>query len=242
MLFSNTLCFSENKNILVCFSAAVPNRESKAAPFFSGLKVAKELNVPIISISDPSLVLSNNLSLSWYAGNQHLKDLPDRIASLLDFVSSFLDANLVLFGGSGGGFATLSVISKMKSSKVRGVVWNPQTSISLFNEDKVSSYLDIAFLEDRYQMSLYERLESKGITHDLLSIYKDIEAEDSKILYMQNTGDSYHVRRHSKPFMDSLDLIKEGDFTYSSKSGIIFYLNYWGEGHIVPDHVVIISA
>ena len=65
--------FDEKKGFLVCFSGAVTNRECKYAPFFSGLNIAKKLEMPIISISDPSLSISNDCNLAWYAGKERYK-------------------------------------------------------------------------------------------------------------------------------------------------------------------------
>ncbi|WP_201501239.1 hypothetical protein [Psychrobacter cibarius] len=144
--------FEKDRGILICFSAAVPNRSEKSAPFFSGMKIALQMNMPIIAVSDPSLSFSNNLSLGWYAGNENIIDLPKVIANILDQYATTLNTNLILFGGSGGGFAVLSVIDEMETDAT-GVVWNPQTSISEFDPNIVRNYIESSFLEDTYVSS-----------------------------------------------------------------------------------------
>ena len=74
--------------ILVCFSGAIGQRKGKTAPFFSGLGLAKELQSTIVSISDPTLTLDDELGLSWYAGYSGWRCIFEDIAKLLGIFSS----------------------------------------------------------------------------------------------------------------------------------------------------------
>lgn len=56
------------KEVLVCFNGAITNRKCTSGPFFSGAGIAKQLGVPIISISDPSLNRSHSLN-QQFPGN-----------------------------------------------------------------------------------------------------------------------------------------------------------------------------
>ena len=228
------------RGVLVCFTGAVPKRINKSAPFFSGLNVAKNLNVPLISISDPSLAKSNKLALAWYAGNEEIKDLPLHIANILDHISDVLCAKLVLFGGSGGGFAVLSVIDKM-TREAYGAVWNPQTSITNFNEKAVLNYVDICFPGFNHNFDIYTYLESFNICHDLTVSYKsgDLTTIKKNVLYLQNEGDTSHVERHALPFMNALLAKKECNNIFSTSAGICFWFKYWGDGHLVPSQKII---
>ncbi|WEI19351.1 hypothetical protein PY247_04980 [Acinetobacter proteolyticus] len=60
------------------------------------------MNLPLISISDPSLSLSNDLTLAWYAGNHLERNLPEKISVLLDQIFEKLQIKPILIGGSGG--------------------------------------------------------------------------------------------------------------------------------------------
>ncbi|MFH7587459.1 hypothetical protein [Oceanimonas smirnovii] len=229
------------RGILVCFTGAVPKRENKSAPFFSGLNIAKNLNAPLISISDPSLARSKKLALAWYAGNENIKDLPFKIAKILDHISSTLKTKLVLFGGSGGGFAVLSVIEKM-THEAYGAVWNPQTSITRYNKKKaVLNYMETCFSGFIKNSNIYTYLENLSISHDLTRSYKPNNSANTNksILYLQNQGDIPHVERHALPFMSALSAKKECENIFSTSNGVFFWFNYWGDGHLVPCQKVI---
>lgn len=240
ILFQGASSFLKEKGVLVCFSAAVPNREKKLAPFFSGSKVAKSIGMPLIAIADPSLALSDTIDLAWYSGNENLKNISQLIANILDDISKKLDTKLILFGGSGGGFATLSVVHQMETNP-RGVVWNPQTSISMFEDKAITNYIETCFSHNPRSSNLYDRLEEEEITHDLVKLYTQ-NNRSCNILYLQNTGDTYHIRRHAKPMMEAINTIQENQWTSSSSKGVVFWLKYWGKGHIVPSDNIIIEV
>ena len=130
-IYTSGLKNSYQKKILVIFSGAISKRENKSAPFFSGKNIAKTLDLPLIAISDPTLALSKSLSLSWYAGNEYFKNISVVINNLLKNIQNKYDAELLLVGGSGGGFAVLDQLSLFRepSKKVKALIWNPQTNI-----------------------------------------------------------------------------------------------------------------
>ncbi|WP_367104944.1 hypothetical protein [uncultured Psychrobacter sp.] len=240
ILFDGLERFKLNRGILVCFSGAITNRKSKYAPFFSGLNIAQKLDMPIISVADPSIAMSNQLALAWYAGNRNVKNLPNFIADILDIVSIKFSTKLTLFGGSGGGFAALAVAERV-SRPTNVVVWNPQTSISEYLKNSVINYLTICFPNNNESVDIYSRLESTGINHDLLVNYEETEKEFN-ILYLQNLGDELHLQSHAKPLMQKLDIKQSNENCYFSEQGITFWLKYWGEGHIVPSEDVITKS
>ena len=110
-IYTSGLKNLHQKKILVIFSGAISKRENKSAPFFSGKNIAKTLDLPLIAISDPTLALSKSLSLSWYAGNEYFKNISVVINNLLKNIQNKYDTELLLVGGSGGGFAVLNQLS-----------------------------------------------------------------------------------------------------------------------------------
>lgn len=100
--------------VLVCFSGAIKTREGKTGPFFSGAGLHIRSGLPLISISDPTLALSDDLCLSWYMGDRDTVHLPQTIAAHLDGIAAHLGVQLVMAGGSGGGFAILNVQQHMR--------------------------------------------------------------------------------------------------------------------------------
>ena len=231
----------DDKGVLVCFTGAVSKRQEKLAPFFSGITIAKKVGVPLIAIADPSLALSKDLSLAWYAGNEEKVNLPNEIASILDTISKRLNKKLTLFGGSGGGFAAMLINSYMNID-ANVVVWNPQTLISNYLPEMVSNYLNICFPNLKSRGALYETLDDSGITHDLIKLYSLDQSKSHNILYLQNTGDKLHLDSHLKPFMQIINFNELNSHTFAAKNGITCWLKYWGDGHIVPTEQVILNT
>lgn len=239
-LFEGLERLSNTNGILVCFSGAITDREHKYAPFFSGLGIAKKLEAPLIAVADPALAMSHQLALGWYAGNEDIHNLPSYIARILERVSKKLHSKLTLFGGSGGGFAALSIAKKM-SIDTNVVVWNPQTSIALYLKPSVEMYLKLCFSNYNPLLSLYDNLETLEITHDLLKAYKSNERK-SNVLYLQNTGDKMHLQSHAIPLMSLLKAKQTDANIYTTSQGVTFWIKHWGEGHIVPNEDVILTA
>lgn len=241
-VFTSGLDFSNGKPpvVLVVFGGAVSERQGKKAPFFSGSGLSKKLSVNFISFSDPSLSLSENISLGWYAGHEKLPDLNKKIAKILDLVSWFFSVKIILAGGSGGGFASLSVGNQMQS-RPAALVWGPQTSISDFSPDVVEEYLATAF--PRLKKSFggegrYEVLDRAEVDHD---IQKMNLSAFSHLVYLQNSSDS-HVIKHAAPFMSGRVVLEKLNNVFFLDGGRrhILVCGDWGKGHIPPpkDYVV----
>ena len=63
-----------------------------------------------------------------------------------------------------------------------------------------------------------------------------------EILYIQNEGDDFHVENHANPFMQTLDVEEVDANVFTSNSGVCFWFNHWGSGHLVPSREVILTA
>lgn len=223
---------ARKRSVLVNFGGAVTNRKIKTPPFFSGLGISKEMDLPILSFSDPTLKLDDEINLAWYAGNECQENLPDKIAKILDGLARRLDMKLVLFGGSGGGFACL-VVSLYMQCPASILVWNPQTSISKYSKRFVEKYLEVAFpnvkVED-VEGGCLAALENAGVLH---RVKKKNFNDRVKIVYLQNLSDA-HTQRHCAPFFcgDSLSRVKNR--TFLAGGDALLYLGDWGSGHQPP--------
>lgn len=238
--------------ILVGLSGAVTNRNNKSAPFFSGLALATEMRLPIISISDPSLALDNEIALSWYAGNKWVIELPKKIAKILDAIGAHFNIPLVIFGGSGAGFAGLA-LSTLLNTKAKILVWNPQTSISAYHWRPVSKYIATAFPEhnqltenietkpyNKRSEFLHKLLEETGITHQV-SI--DQVNDNISLLYLQNRSDTEHVLNHAARFCESSSWRRVGQCSFCTTTGdnAIFF-GEWGDGHAYPPRKLLVES
>jgi len=229
----------DNGVVLVCFGGAIPKRSTKSAPFFSGIGVAGKLGVPVLSVSDPSLGLSQSLALGWYAGYKGFSDLPKRVAALLDAFADRYQSSFVIFGGSGGGFATIAVLGWLETRST-AVVWNPQISIGRYSITEVTKYLDIAFplAERSVAATLESRLQSAGIMHDLVF---DRGPYTHPLLYLQNISDRHHVEQHARPYALSFQAKRISKTVFAGEGELAFWFGDWGRGHAVPPSSMILS-
>ena len=222
-----------SSHALFVFSGAVSNRNGAQPPFFSGLGISGEMGLPLISISDPSLALSESLALGFYGGNEACPDLAIRIAGMVDKISFRHGMTPILMGGSGGGFAALNVSRYCRSQPI-SFVWNPQTRISHYTRSAVDAYLKTAFpLTYREGNDVREKAEeilgASGVPHSLLD-----GALPRRVVYLQNRGD-WHMRTHMAPFISRLgaERVERCGF-YARSRDIAFFAGKWGKGHATP--------
>jgi len=229
----------ETRFLLVGFSGAVSNREGKRAPFFSGLSIAAKLKSPIIAVADSSLSLDTELGLAWYAGNENQKVFPQQIAALLDTLAKVFNAKLLLFGGSGGGFAALTQATLLTSDAIV-YVWNPQTEIAKYVPEIVEKYDSVAFRGKKIMDVSQHNSEygfSSKVIHNLCN--RKINP-NIKLLYMQNQSD-WHMREHALAYIENIDLRQTGNATYVNEyANHVFFFGSWGFGHAVPSEPILL--
>lgn len=244
--FLNGFNETENDFCLVFFQGAITDRDGSSPPYFTGLNIAKNFNYPFVSISDPTISMSESLSLSWYAGNKDDGLVPYKIARALDHIADLHGFKLVLIGGSGGGFSVL-VQSCILSCKAISIAWNPQTSIENYSNRFVSDYMKVAFdddwdffiksepKEDEIKFKASEVLGQRKIFHSAvgLKVCPNIE-----MLYLQNKHD-WHIKSHLKPYLEKrkLERIDCASFSFGDKAAL--HIGDWGQGHVPPPKEVI---
>ena len=223
------------RSLFVCLNAALKTRDGCSAPFFFGAGIADALDLPLISVADPTLICDPALLLAWYAGNAAVRDLPRILAAALDSAAARLDARLVIFGPSGGGFAALALADLLRRPATLFVA-NPQTDIARFNPQMVQTYLDAAFGASPDDApgaavtpdSLRTRLLATGIRSDVCSVAPQPGVD---ILYMQNMSDS-HVTAHAAPYLRAQGWRRAGPTNFCDETGRrAMYFGDWGDGH-----------
>lgn len=244
--------FLKRRSVLVAFTAAVPARTGKKAPFFSGMNLGRGLGLPVIAVADPTLALDGDLPLGWYAGNQSVRDLPLRIAQVLDALALRFNLRLVMLGGSNGGFAAL-VQATLVNAECCSVVWNPQTSISKHVWWRVIGlYAKVAFpdaldyvhripkiREDEARSFYYRWFDSEGIVHDVSG--RALTA-GATVIYLQNESDE-HLQLHAAPYFHASAWRRLGRASFSRVDGRVgVYFGRWGEGHVMPPRAIIDQA
>lgn len=104
--------------------------KGEKVPQFSRWTYHSLFNGSMINIADPMYRIYEELELGWYYGNgeynlrEYLVDVVRRIANILQINSE----NIIFFGSSGGGAATIECASRIKGAKC--VAINPQIVLS----------------------------------------------------------------------------------------------------------------
>lgn len=223
------------ERIPVFFNGAVAQRPTKKGPFFSGRGLASGGNYGFAAFSDPSTSLDVSLGLAWYAGN-HRSDLEDPILQSLKSIKRLFGKDLLLIGGSGGGFAAIRFASLLGDSAA-AMVWNPQSDILNYNEDAVKNYLSAAFPDGATQFvnsSTWRAqaeafLEAKNVRHELFSLPN----RPKNLVVLQNASD-WHVSAHLAPLARAWGLSETGYGVHSDGRGVFVLVSNYGDGHASP--------
>ncbi|MFP3396174.1 hypothetical protein SB749_07485 [Brevibacterium sp. SIMBA_078] len=202
----------DSDTTLVTFSGT-SSAKMQHVPAWIGNSVSAGLGINRILISDPSIILSTELRLAWYAGNYQQPLLQEDIAQFLTKVTA--STRPILFGPSGGGFAALLQGAVLPDSTV--VASNPQTNIAKFTKAAVDRYMQIAWGQDELDSAW------PPFTHEVMPLYA--RQNEAKVIYIQNAGDADHIEKHYSPFRDEAH----------STNHIIYLMPNLGPGHIGPD-------
>lgn len=200
IMLTGSLPDSSLLRLPILFSGAIPKRESKSGPFFSGLNIAKKFEFPMISIADPLLDSKPELALGWYTGGTGDR-LVEALSNLLASVSTSLKVELLLTGASGGGFAALN-LSRVLAERASVFVWNAQSDIYNYGERHVKEYLRQVFSFShatlgRSDWKTYCRPRTDRIFSTNVLV-QDLLKAPKKLLYLQNRTD-WHLDTHLRP-------------------------------------------
>lgn len=198
---------------IVVFHAALVGSKIKSLPLFSGLGITKDLPANLICVADPSLRFG--IELGWFAGNSDQplqRDLPNILRHLLSHYPS--PQQLLFFGSSGGGFASLFYGHGFPSSTI--VASNPQLRLTEYNESVVNAYIQAAWG--------INNLNTAPFFHDMNKLYSG--GLSSNVLILQNAWDGHHRDRHLAPWIRSLP---------RNLQTLYLLIGDWGRGHAPPD-------
>lgn len=180
---------------IVCFHGAAL-RDVKL-PWHVGRGVTGSTGANRVFVCDPTLYMSEELHLSWYAGSTRIPDLQDILARIVrHIVGTTGGHNLVFFGSSGGGFASLEMSRRFSGSLA--LAMNPQTSISKFYAGPVQRYAQIAWGRDSLSDGEFP------MNHDVVGLYAD--GFSNHVAMIQNARDWFHIGNHQLPFLDVVGL------------------------------------
>lgn len=235
---------SINRNteyIMVSFSGAIVGRKQKNPPFFSFENVSKHLNISLIAFSDPTVDMGEECSLAWYIGNEKMPQLHSVIANICDLVIRQTGKKIILVGGSGGGYAALSVHQLMDDfANSVAYVWNPQTNIVNYSLSHVERFLAQAYKSENYTYSkskdkVLNFLDAKKIR------YKFSRKVKKKTVIHVDGYDSPHIRMHLKDYFNDEALIEQSCNNFLYENALV-HLGCWGAGHTPPPKDLILKT
>lgn len=226
---------ASHKSTPIFFSGAISNRTTQLGPFFSGLGITKNFELPLIAIADPTLDDDRSLKLGWYLGNA-TDNFNKNLSETLDVLQQILSTELILVGGSGGGFAALNAGLNAGVSTTT-LVWNPQTDIFEYSPRFVKDYLRSQYNFShntlrRDDWKKYSRARTDVANRTSLVTASTL-LRPRRLVYLQNADDS-HRTDHLLPLWTATtnrELI-EGQNMLGANHGI--FIAEFASGHAPP--------
>lgn len=239
----NSKYLSQTHSICVCLNAAISGRDNKTPPYFSGEGISNSVGCCMISFSDPSTHIQG-IDLGWYVGNEKWLDFQKDLVNLIEMITKHLSKKLVIFGGSGGGYASFA-LSKLFSQKVVIIGMNPQFDISLypscnnystraFPKSNISDIDNFSKKRDKWNAFFSRNNLITSFTH------RDLNPLCDYIL-LQNWNDTHHLRLHTPLILPCLETLTLSKF-YGTDKNLSYFFGPWGDRHSViwKDHIVLV--
>lgn len=177
----------------IFFHAALSSATAKF-PIFAGQLMSEELPTNRIHVSDPTMLVDDNLMLGWYAGNY----MQPKLQMTLRFILGALipdGQRVVTFGASGGGFASLYYAGRFEGATAIAV--NPQTNIAKYIPQAVDRYTQLG-----WKVRGTNKIGAVPAVSNLVWRYKTPVA--NRVFYLQNLNDTFHMVNHYKPFIEAV--------------------------------------
>lgn len=202
----DALFVNKRSDTLVVSMHGALQRSTIRLPRFERVRTFLRTDFSSLYFGDPSLYLSESLSLSWFTGWREL-NAPHLIAEWVQKAAHASGASRILFvGSSGGGFASAQVSALVPDSVA--VVFNPQTVISAYRPKGSLGYGRAYIRNVMPDLTPEDGLTAIDADTDwaeplrdrgsLISRYS--RPLSNKLLYVQNDHDSDHWRDHYSPF------------------------------------------
>lgn len=203
---------------VVIFHAAA-NLAQTTLPLFTGEQLTDHSEANVVFVSDPSL--ERGSSIGWFTGDAACP-LQTDLVNVLSKIQKDLNAhNLIFYGSSAGGFASLYYSHCFPDSLA--IVSNPQTNIAQYLPTAVSQYLDKVW-------KVKDTSDVPAVT-DLIPLYQ--QSFPNYVAYLINESDDFHNDNHLAPWAAA---------TKSEPEHRRFIVGDWGEGHASPPVFVLKGA
>jgi hypothetical protein len=231
--FTNLAMIDLSSNLLFCLNAATSGRGNKSPPFFSGGNLAISIKRTLISISDDSTHIEG-LDLGWYLGNESFLDFSDCVSNIIQNIAKRFHKKIVMFGGSGGGFASLMLSTKL-SEPATVIAMNPQLDITRY--PTAPNYVKLGFQRETSKIGELvgniDQWKAFFTENNLLTkvLSKDLNPK-CEYLLLQAWNDTHHLNNHLPNIIPDINKISLSTF-HGSKDNFHFLIGPWGDRHSV---------
>ncbi|MEX3611031.1 DUF6270 domain-containing protein [Rothia sp. LK2588] len=233
---------NEQTMIPVFFSGAVTDRATKQPPFFSGYGISQAIGTPFIALSDPLVDAHADVNIAWYAGSMG-SDLQGELARFFTGIHERFGKELLMVGGSAGGFAALQYAHRVGRG-ASAFVWNPQTDITQYYESFAKRFLKVAGVSEDILATTDWKDHAKEALRGRLNL--ELPSPDellamNKLLIIQNESD-WHLKTHLMPWLNPSGWPREeqqGATFYVADEDHLVAVGDFAEGHSPLPPVVI---
>jgi hypothetical protein len=215
---------SSHKRLFVLLGGGV-RKNRKGIPQFERRGWGALVPGSILCIADPTLELSNNLSLGWYIGTRD-KDYTAQMARLVNRVAGelgLLRSDIVFYASSGGGFAALMCARHLPGSSC--IVVNPQIEIAKHHRPEKRQFAKV-FANERNFKPIAEQ---HGERVSVLAAFPDA-ASLPPTVYVQNRHDTHHFENHYTVFCETYAAPKEGGMSDNGRILTLLFEHHAGHG------------
>lgn len=191
------------------------------APRFERIRSMRNAGLSFCAIADPTINLADELNLGWYVGHNAV-DLREHIRPVIEGLRAELESpQVILIGGSGGGFAALQNSALIDGSLA--FVTDPQTVIPNYYPGHVSRLLRNAFDDFDSEAAMGEF----GTRLSAVAAYQS-RTRGNFVYYCQHRDDEFHASRHLAPFSEVTGIPLSGG---ESDDGRAFLRWFYDGGH-----------
>lgn len=182
------------------------NGEIKKPPFFDRWTWYKYFDESFIAYADPSFYYDDNITLGWFVGKETwYLEVIGKIIKNIAKNRKISNENILFFGSSGGGFASIGLATLLKGSKT--IVNNSSFSIRDITKRHYDILLDI--LKNSFpDLSEEEILDKLKHRIDLIELFK-YQNYVPDITYYANTYSKGDMQRGSEFINRLIDLQKD---------------------------------